>query len=66
MVLGHFEVAEELVKGRLVFRARVGSMVAKCHDGVGDVRVSAQHRIYKGSEGTLVGFDINFGGRKFG
>jgi len=59
------EVVEDVVEGVLVLRAGVGSVLTEGSNGVGNVRASGKHGIHECPHGTLICFDINFGGGEF-
>jgi len=49
----------------LFLRARIGSMLNKGGNSIGNVGVSGENGIYENPYGTLLCFHINFGGEEF-
>lgn len=61
---GTTEVTKEMVKGMQVLGARVGSVMAKGSNGVGNIRASAYHEVHEHAECALEVFCVNFRGRE--
>jgi len=56
---------EDVLKGVLVVRTRVGSIAAKSCNSISKIWPSHQHRVHEGAKGSLVHLSVDSRGREF-